>query len=264
MSLHEKFSTERVFPSPAGFGTGRAINLPVLPPSTPTDTTSRTSVCLIGHSILDDLRLLLSSKDVDLHDDLNLLTVSPVWNTVRGLTFPAFVDTCLEFLDSNRPDIVFLQFAGNDLDSTSSVTDITERYLCISYSLWQHCSTKIVIICEALPCSKTRHCTVADYAQRCQHFNSSLKSALILPDAPKGRLSSTFVDPQVWFWSHEKLQGGCQLKDGVHLTPQGLRRLYFSVRMVLRMVLSWICTGQCFYFSYPLFTIYDVASIVAS
>ncbi len=190
-------------------------------------------VCLIGHSILNDLRLLLSSKDVDLHDDFNLLTVSPVWKTVRGLTFPAFVDTCLEFLDSNRLDIVFLQFAGNDQDSTSSVTDITERYLRISYSLLLHCSTKIVI-CEALPHSKTRHCTVADYAQRRHHFNSSLKSALVLPDAPKGRLSSTFVDPQVWFWLHEKLQGGSQLKDGVHLTPQGLRRLYFSVRMVLR------------------------------
>ncbi len=106
MSLRETFTSERVFPTPCGFGTRRGLYLPVegapLASSSVVDTS--TTVCLLGHSIMDDLRLLLSSQDVDLLPNFNLPTVTPLWKTVKGLTFPIFVDTCLEYLDYHSPE----------------------------------------------------------------------------------------------------------------------------------------------------------------
>ncbi len=48
------------------------------------DLLLRRTVCFLGHSVLDDLRLLLEESDSDLHHDFNLHTVIPMWKTVRG------------------------------------------------------------------------------------------------------------------------------------------------------------------------------------
>lgn len=87
------------------------------------------SICFVGHSIVDDLRLLLEESGSELHKDFNLSTVIPVWKAVRGLNFSKFLEECLPFLDGRRCDVIVWQMAGNDLDSTTSVSALTMKYL---------------------------------------------------------------------------------------------------------------------------------------
>ncbi len=192
------------------------------------------TVCFLGHSVLDNLRLLLEECDCDLHRDFNHPTVIPMWKTVRGLNFPNFVDGCLSFLDHRRCDVIVWQMAGNDLDSMSSVSALTVSYMDYAHKLIRYCEAKIVIICEALPHSQTRHCSSDEYYAHRQRFNSTMREQLLKDKARHGPKADYYKDSQVWFWSHKKIQGLSQLCDGVHLTRHGLRRLYFSLHMVVK------------------------------
>lgn len=203
MSSCQKFVSERVFPFPPLVGFSIAPRRTVPEPCVPVSVTPAPAcvcpqtVCLVGHSIFDDLHKLLESHKMDLHVDFNIPTVTPVWNAVRGLIFNKLCTVWLDRLDQLCPDIIVMQLAGNDLDSLGPVSDITKKYLRYSQLFLCHLETKVVIICEALPCLKTRHCSVEVYLQRRQRFNSILQSTLVKPSQEKGLHMSNFVDAQI-------------------------------------------------------------------
>ncbi len=159
MSSRQKFVSERVFPPPIGFGTASRRTVPE--PSGSITSVPRCDCpqtdCLVGHSVFDDLRKLLDSHKMDLGVDFNVPSVIPIWNAVHGLNFIKLVESGLDRLDYQCPDIIVMQLAGNDLDSTCPVSDITENYLRYSQKFICLLQTKIVIIYEALLCLKTSH-----------------------------------------------------------------------------------------------------------
>ncbi len=191
------------------------------------------SVCLVGHSVMDDLRIFLECQGSDLHRNFNLPTVKPTWKVSRGLTFRTLESEFTNYISDYRPNIVILQLAANDVDLICPVTTLTDKYLQLARHHVKYCECRIVIICEALPCSQPRHCCTEDYKARRKMFNSIIKSELLIPGTT-GLSVSDFRDSSLWFWSHGKLQGTAQFRDGVHLSNQGQRCLYFSLRMVLR------------------------------
>ncbi len=161
---------------------------------------------------------MLDENDGDLHKDFNLPTVIHVWKAVRGLHFSKMIEDCLPFLDHRRCDIIVWQMAGNDLDSQSSVSSLTEQYLDYAHKFIRYCDASIVIIFEALPRTKTRHVSLDSYFERRKRFNLTMRQHLLVDGSKSGPQSSHYKDEQVWFRCHEKLQGTSQLKDGVHLT----------------------------------------------
>ncbi len=230
--LRQQFVSERVFPSPAPTAPDRTCPEMRLPPlSVQEDLLQRNTVCFLGHSVFDDLRLMLDENNSDLRKDFNLDTVIPVSKAVRGLHFTKMIDDCLSFLDHRRCEIIVWQMAGNDLDSHSSVSSLTERYLEYAHKFIRYFDASIVIICEALPRTRTRHVSLDSYFDRRKRFNLTMSQHLLVDGSKSGPLPSHFKDRQVWFWCQEKLQGTSQLKDGVHLTRQGVGGSPASLRL---------------------------------
>ncbi len=171
-----------------------------------------------------NMRLMLEESDSDLHRDFNLPNMIPVWKAVRGLNFSKLLDSCLPYLDHRSCEVIVCQMAGNNLYLASSISALTEKYLAYAHKFIRYCQAKTVIICEALPCTKTRYCSVDSYFDRWKRFNATMHQQLLI-DKTKPDLNSTyFNDSQVWYWTHEKLQGASQLTYGVHLSRQGIRR----------------------------------------
>ncbi len=164
---HQKFVLEHVFPSPS----------PVIPGRTIADLVSSSlllhsdllcwqTCCFLEHSIFDDLPLMLEESASDLHHDFNLPTVIPMWIAVRGLNFDKLLDYCLSFLDHGKCNVIVWRMTGNDIDSTCSISDLTEQYLVYAHKFIRYCEAKKVIICEALPCTRTRNCSIDSYFNR--------------------------------------------------------------------------------------------------
>ena len=80
------------------------------------------------HSIMDDLRIQVYLPGSDIHPNFTL-PVIPVWKTVRGMTFSMMKRDCLDILDGTRPEVIILQLAGNDVDSTVPVRAIAKDYV---------------------------------------------------------------------------------------------------------------------------------------
>ena len=233
-SKRQKFVTERVFPPPAA-PPARAPDIPSSSSGAPV-VEALQSIALLGHSVMDDLRIRVHSPATDLDHDF-ALNVSPVWNTIRGMNFSKLKRDCLDMLDATKPDVIILQLVGNDIDSLIPVWDIAEDYVKYARLFRRHCHTKVVIICEPLPRTKTRTVSPDEYYTRRKAFNEIMTRELIRPGYALLE-EDMFTIPGVWFWKHEKLQGPAQLRDGVHLTNTGTRRLYFSMKMVLAKALG--------------------------
>ncbi len=79
----QNFVSERVFPSTSS-ATPEGIRPEMLLPSAEVqkDLLSHKMVCFLGHSIVDDLRILLEEKDSDLSRDFNLNSSIPMWKGV--------------------------------------------------------------------------------------------------------------------------------------------------------------------------------------
>ncbi len=182
---------------------------------------------------MDNLRLFMQRRGSNLHGNFKLDNVVPLWKVRRGLNIRGLWHVICEFVNDSRPDIAVVQLCGNDVDSAMKVEYLVEEYLLLAHRYVCYCGVHTIILCEALPRDKPKHWSTQDYLTRRILFNATMKDKLVKTDA-KGLAHTNFTNEAIWFWSHEKLQGSTQLRDGVHLTEKGQRRLYFSLQMVMR------------------------------
>ncbi len=201
--------------------------------------------------------MFLESQGSDLHREFNLTAVKPTWKIYSSLTLRILGWDFTNYISEYRPNIIILQLAANDMDYLCPVTTRTAMYFELARQYVKHCESKSFIICEALPCAQPRHCCSEDYEDRWKLFNNIIKPELVHPGAT-GLSVSNFKDSSVWFWSHDKLQCTTQLWDGVHLSDQGQRRLYFSLTMVLRETTKQTTWFQA---SVNLVLVFDLISI---
>ncbi len=190
----QKFVSERVFPSTSS-ATPEGIQpeMRLTSAEVQGDLLSHKTVCFLGHSIVDDLRILLEEHDSDLHRDFNLKSVIPLWKAVQGLNFEKLPD-CLPFQDHRRCHVVVWQMTGNDLDSDCSVARLTEKYLQFAYNFIRYCGAETVIIYEALPRTRTRFCSMEGYAEKRHHFNCTMRQHLLVDYKKSGPQPTSFKD----------------------------------------------------------------------
>ncbi len=134
------------------------------------------------------------------------------------------------------PDIVYVQVAGNEFDSTELVETIVRKYMFQARQWVDSLAVRRGILSMALPRSNARSMSARQYNRRVRQFNRLLSQQGCRPyPMTHGRVTrGKFTDPCIWYWHHERLGSTSRLQaDGVHLAAPSLKRLYFSIRMAL-------------------------------
>ena len=93
----------------------------------------------------------------------------------------------------------------------------------------------------AIPRENPRRMSTSFYGHKVAQYNSLMRSELCYPGfANHGHLNAeSFRNPDLWFWRHDRLERRPKLKaDGVHLSAESSKRLYYSIRMCLVEVLK--------------------------
>lgn len=124
---HPQFCVERVL--------SRSVVSRVDHPASENDhsgAVDHSSVCLLRHSVMDELQKFLDHQGSDLHKYLNLTMVLPTWNVTHGLTLHDLGWVFGHYVNDTHLDVVVIQLAGNDVDSLSPVVSVTDEYILLA------------------------------------------------------------------------------------------------------------------------------------
>ncbi len=172
-----KLWVKRVFPYSVVYG----VDHPSSDSESPIAVVSA-AVCLISHSVIDDLRKFLDCQGSDLYKDFNLTSVKPTSKVTRGLTVQDLSGEISEYMSDKHPDVTIIQFSGNNVDLQCPVGLVVDEYLLLARQYVKYCVTTSVIICEALPWAHPKYCSTQDYSKRRQLFNKTMLAKLIHRD----------------------------------------------------------------------------------
>ncbi len=146
-------------------------------------------------------------------------------------------ETGLTFVLDYCPDIILLQAIDNDLDSFMTIESVVDAHLAFASELSSHMGGIKVIFCGQLHRRTPRYLSMDAYNYSVDECNRMLREKLIDPafSGSKHLDMRAFKVPNVYFWEHLKMKGIIQLiGDGIHLTPVGNTRLYYSCRTIVR------------------------------
>ena len=121
----------------------------------------RALIC--GHSYVYHLRTFANSPSNSFDENFGLNDIVVQWRSKGGKTWDMFEKQDLSFVLSTKPDIVYLELGGNDLDSDSSSDQVAHKALDISHYLINH-GISLVIIGEVLHRHSSRNIAAASGA----------------------------------------------------------------------------------------------------
>ena len=206
------------------------------------DTTLvRHKVAFVAHSYGSHLQKYINvipQRDPDFH----LAQADVSWCFKGGWTWEKFwADPCgFVSVYEAKPDVIFIQLGGNDLDSHLEAHTVANYALDVA-AAFLHYDVQLVILGEVLHRKKTRHIAVDAYNNKVDAYNTCLRDCLLDGDQPR-RSPSRFLNPNIWQWDHLRLHGSrlpLLRDDGVHLTDHpGNSRLYWSVRLAYKQAIE--------------------------
>ena len=188
--------------------------------------------CLfIGHSYFTHLHNWLTTAANNFYPNFGIDRIYKYsWLTYPGETIRSCKNLILQSPLLASADIIFIDIAGNDLDD-HSVDEKTLIYTLISFvKEIRLFSPNASIVCLQL--LKRFSCRVKDidlYNEQVIRINKYLRTHFV-------------SENRIWWWSHKALWSSHTedifKRDGVHLTPFGLRRYMRSVRGAMKCVIK--------------------------
>ncbi|XP_033731179.1 uncharacterized protein LOC117320799 [Pecten maximus] len=177
-------------------------------------------VLILGHSFVRRLRDDLTGSWSNLGFDLDSVRVHCVG---KGGSRVRDISSMSTSISEIHPKVVLLQIGGNDFDSVDH-EDIKDRLASdlLSIAQWLRAGFGVthVGIMQLFYRAKTRSIAVSLYNRGVDFVNSNIK---LMCDQSEG----------CFYWRHKGLKTAafvCLNKDGVHLSPAGLRKFKYSVR----------------------------------
>lgn len=195
-----------------------------------------TSCTVAGHSFIRRLYDVCYMED-SMEHHFNLAQCSTHWIHRGGWTWDRFLTqkTGFKSVAKLHTEVVYFELGGNELDSDMDPYVLCEQALNIAQGLLDNGSS-LIILGEVLYRGDTRHIPVQEYNFKVDLYNDGLRDALIDPTLPRNS-HHRFIRHNIWFWDHLRLRGAIwdllDPFDLVHLTDEGLYRLYRSIRLAL-------------------------------
>ncbi len=189
-----------------------------------------------GHSFIKRLRQFVASTP-GYNTDMSLQFAVINWVTRGGWTLDRFRDEPdgLEAMKSRSPDLAYLEFGTNQLDTDEDEESVAQCALFIIDELIK-AGVKRVIIAHVLPRNKKYNLPKWIFNQKVRNYNEFMCKKLRNTHVRRKSSPSYFKDNKKWWWEHKRMrssQFSVTRPDGVHISEYHMENHYRSVRHAL-------------------------------
>lgn len=178
---------------------------------------------VLGHSFIRRLRdWMRVNGRVMRHGNLDVHL-----HGVEGRTVPRVYHLDMQLVERISPDVILLQLGGNDINDTTSASDVLVKLKRLISVLGEKHPDSITIVASIFCRRRHRGLSSRSYGRKKKRVNKFLLKEFGAFEQGK----------KVFFFSHTFFKEKHFDRDGVHLNDNGNRCLYHSIFSALRLVL---------------------------
>ena len=196
-------------------------------------------IVLCGHSFITRLQTSTSYPNNNMQSNFRLSQANIVYVSRGGKNFQELFECDWDTIMKSPPQIIYIELGTNDLDSRTPVATFTNDILTKAEEMIE-IGVKLVIFGEILernPSTRgrpsTRKISLNIFNQKVKEHKQQMKSRLEDSTLQK---KARRIHPNIWHWDHHYITASVHpmiSSDGVHPTPEGLEKLYKSIRGAL-------------------------------
>lgn len=187
---------------------------------------------VLGHSFIRRLRdWMRVNGRVMRHGNLDVHL-----HGVGGRTVPQVYHLDMQLVERISPDVILLQLGGNDINDTTSATDVLVKLKRLITVLREKHPDSTIIVASIFCRRRPRGLSSRSYDRKKKRVNKFLLK----------EFGGFEQGKKVFFFTHKFFKEKRFDRDGVHFNDDGNRCFYHSIFAALRLVL-W-CTAGSFLF----------------
>jgi hypothetical protein len=220
------------------------------PPVRPQD---KKRVVILGHSLIRNLYNLITdhpnNKQVasfPLKTDFDLQEVTCKWKYRTGMQVRDLGKKEFDMIAQDKPRLLYLHLADNDLGTLDFPKKVAKTIIDVAKGIVEcpGSSIQLIIISKAFPrerATRFMDVSVVRFNEKVDAFNTFLEEELMTKWGKGSRKVEprSFKNPKIWVWDHRRFGPRVNLHpDGIHLSEEGLRALYYSLRGLLHIALQ--------------------------